>query len=414
MATTQKKKDRKRLPEPETFVWTGVDRTGRKLKGETTAGNANAVKAELRKQGIKPGTVRKKPKPLFGGTGKPITPGDIAIFSRMLATMIASGVPLVQAFDIIASGSNNPNFQKMLKEIKTSVEGGSTLTEALAEHPLQFDSLYINLVNAGEQAGVLDQLLDTIATYKERVEELKAKIKKALFYPAMVMVVAVVVSAVLLIFVIPQFETVFKSFGADLPGFTMMLINASKFIRGNALAISAILIFSIVGFIQLYKRSRKLQLAIDRMSLKIPVIGPVLEKAAIARFTRTLATTFAAGVPLVEALDTVAGATGNIVFEEATRQVQQDVATGHQLQLAMKQTGVFPHMVIQMTAIGEESGSLDSMLNKVADFYENEVNNTVDALSSLMEPLVMVVIGVLVGGMVIGMYLPIFKLGAVV
>ncbi len=413
MAQT-KKKQRTSLPEPDIYTWTGIDKNGKKLKGEIPASNANQVRMELRKQGIKPGTIRKKPKPLFGGAGKKITAGDIAMFSRMLATMIASGVPLVQAFDIIASGSSNPNFRNMLKSIKNSVESGSTLTEALAGHPEQFDSLYINLVHAGEQAGVLDQLLDTIATYKERVEEIKGKIKKALFYPAMVLILAVVVSAVLLIFVIPQFEKIFKGFGADLPAFTQMLINLSQLLRENVLIVLATLVVGSYLLARFYKRSKAFQRAIDRLSLKIPIIGPVLEKAAIARFTRTLATTFAAGVPLVEALDTVAGATGNIIFEEATREVQQDVAAGHQLQLAMKQTGVFPHMVIQMTAIGEESGSLDSMLNKVADFYENEVNNTVDALSSLIEPLVMVVIGVLVGGMVIGMYLPIFKLGATI
>jgi len=405
MATTKQ--------ELETFLWEGKDKRGKKLKGEKSARNETLIKAELRQQGILPSRVRKKPKPLFGSTGRRITPKDIAIFTRQLATMLTSGIPLVQSFSIISQATENPRMTKLIKDIQTEVESGSTLSETLAKHRAYFDDLYVNLVESGESAGVLDQVLDSIADYKERIESIKGKVKKAMFYPATVVAVAIAVTALLLIVVIPQFEDIFQSFGADLPAFTRMVIGASEYMQANFLWIFALVGGSIYGLLQLKKRNKKFARLIDRVSLKIPVVGPVLEKSALARFSSTLATTFAAGVPLVDALKTVAGATGNVVFEEAVLQVREDVATGHQMQLAMQQTGLFPPMLIQMTAIGEEAGSLDAMLNKVATFYEEEVNNTVDALSSLLEPIIIVFIGVIVGGMVVAMYLPIFQMAAV-
>ena len=396
------------------YVWEGTDKRGSKIKGESPAKNANMVKADLRRQGINPTKVKKKAKPLFGKAGKRITPQDIAIFSRQLATMMTAGVPLVQAFEIIAGGQNNPRMKDMLLDVKGSIEGGSTLSEALARHPVQFDELYINLIQAGETAGVLDTLLDTIATYKERIEELKGKIKKAMFYPAIVIVVAIIVSAILLLFVVPQFENIFRSFGADLPAFTRMLIDGSEWLQSNGVLVVIGIIAAIAAFIYFKKRSRKFAHAIDRVVLRIPIIGNIMHQSAIARFARTLATTFAAGVPLVDALQTVSGATGNIVYGEAVKRIREDVAVGHQLQLAMRQVNLFPHMVVQMTAIGEESGALDKMLTKVAEFYEQEVNNAVDTLSSMLEPLVMMIIGVVVGSMVVGMYLPIFKMAATI
>lgn len=397
-----------------TYIWVGKDKRGATLKGEQVARNASLVKADLRRQGINPQQVKKKPKPLFGGAGKPVKPQDIAIFSRQLATMMFAGVPLVQGLDIIGGGQKNPRLQKLINDIKTEVEGGSALSEALAKHPVQFDELYINLVRAGEQAGVLDTLLDEIATYKERIEEIKGKIKKALFYPAAVIAVAIIVTAILLIFVIPQFEQLFQSFGGELPGFTIMVINLSKFVQAKGWLILVAIIGAFVGFNMAMKRSPKFAHFLDRLLLRLPVVGPVLHNAAVARFARTLSVTFAAGVPLVDALDTVSGATGSIVYGKAVQRIKEDVAVGHQLQLAMRQVNLFPHMVVQMTAIGEESGALDTMLKKVAEFYENEVNNAVDSLSSLLEPFIMIIIGVLVGGMVVAMYLPIFKLAATV
>jgi type IV pilus assembly protein PilC len=405
MATTKQ--------ELETFLWEGKDKRGKKLKGEKTGRNENLIKAELRQQGILPGRVRKKPKPLFGGAGKRISPKDIAIFTRQLATMLTSGIPLVQSFGIISQATENPRMKKLIKDVQNDVESGSTLGESLAKHPVYFDELYVNLVESGESAGVLDQVLDSIAGYKERIESIKGKVKKAMFYPATVVAVAIAVTAILLIVVIPQFEDIFQSFGADLPAFTRMVIDASEFMQANFIWVFGLVGGSIYGIIQLKKRSKPFAHFIDRISLKVPVIGPVLEKSALARFSSTLATTFAAGVPLVDALKTVAGATGNVVFEEAVLKVRDDVATGHQMQLAMQQTGLFPPMLIQMTAIGEEAGSLDAMLNKVATFYEEEVNNTVDALSSLLEPIIIIFIGVVVGGMVVAMYLPIFQMAAV-
>ena len=402
-----------RNPNPlQPFVWEGVDKRGTKMKGESLAKNANLLKAELRKQGITPGVVKPKPKPLFGKAGSAISARDIAIFSRQIATMMQSGVPMVQAFEIIAGGQKNPRMKEMLDDIRASIEGGSTLHEAIGKHPVQFDELYRNLVKAGESAGVLDTVLDTIANYKENIEALKGKIKKALFYPAVVIVVAILVSAILLVFVVPQFQNVFKSFGADLPAFTLMIIGASDFMISYWWLVLIVSVGSIIGFIMAKKRIPAFAHFLDRMILKIPVIGQIMHNSAVARFSRTLAVTFKAGVPLVEALETVAGACGNIVYEKAVYRIRDDVAVGYPLNIAMRQVNVFPHMVIQMTAIGEEAGALDTMLYKVAEFYEQEVNNAVDALASLIEPFIMIFIGGIVGGMVIGMYLPIFKLAA--
>ncbi len=400
--------------ESSLFIWEGIDQSGKRVKGEQIGRSETLVKAQLRQQGIKPIKVKKKPKPLLTRARK-ITPKDIAVFSRQLATMLAAGVPLVQAFDIVGRGHENPSMQKLLLTIKEDIESGSTLTEALRKHPLYFDELFCNLVHAGEQAGVLEALLDKIATYKEKIESLKGKVKKALFYPAAVVVVACIVTAILLIFVVPQFEELFKSFGADLPAFTQLVIELSRFMQQSWYYLLGALAAAGYGFIYFKKRSKAFNHFLDRMFLKLPIIGPqILHKSAIARFARTLSTMSAAGVPLVEALSSVAGASGNAVYAEAILTMREQVATGQQLQLAMRQTGLFPNMVIQMVAIGEESGSIDSMLAKVADFYEEEVDNAVDALSSLMEPAIMAFLGIVVGGLVIAMYLPIFKLGAVV
>jgi len=406
MATTKQ--------ELETFLWEGKDKRGKRLKGEKAGRSEMLIKAELRQQGIIPSRVRKKPKALFGGGGgKAIKPKDIAVFTRQLATMLTSGIPLVQSFTIISQATENPRLKKLIVDIRNDVESGTTLSEAFAKHRNYFDELYVNLVEAGESAGVLDQVLASIADYKERIESIKGKVKKAMFYPATVVAVAIAVTLLLLIVVIPQFEEIFQSFGADLPAFTRMIVDASEFMQAQGWWVILLAVGAIWGIFQLKKRNKKVAHFIDRWSLKMPIIGPVLEKSALARFASTLATTFAAGVPLVDALKTVAGATGNIVYEEAVLQIRDDVATGHQMQLAMQQTGLFPPMLIQMTAIGEEAGSLDAMLLKVANFYEEEVNNTVDALSSLLEPIIIIFIGVVVGGMVVAMYLPIFQMAAV-
>ncbi|HHA2503423.1 TPA: type II secretion system F family protein [Stenotrophomonas maltophilia] len=399
--------------ELQPFVWEGTDKRGVKMKGEQLAKNANLLRAELRRQGINPGQVKPKSKPLFGAAGSPVKPKDIAFFSRQMATMMKSGVPIVSALDIIASGHKNPRMKKLVDTIRTDIEGGSSMYEAVSKHPVQFDELYRNLVRAGEGAGVLETVLDTVATYKENIEALKGKIKKALFYPIMV-VVAMLVSGIMLVFVVPQFEDVFKSFGAELPAFTQMVVNLSRFMVSWWWLMLLIAIGAAVGAIMAYKRSPKMQHAMDRFVLKVPVIGQIMHNSAIARFSRTTAVTFKAGVPLVEALGIVAGATGNTVYEEAVLRMRDDVSVGYPVNMSMKQTNLFPHMVIQMTGIGEEAGALDAMLFKVAEYYEQEVNNSVDALSSLLEPMIMVFIGTIVGGMVIAMYLPIFKLGAVV
>ncbi len=396
-----------------TFIWEGTDRKGSRVKGESQAQSEILLKAELRRQGINPLKVRKKPKPLFNRKKK-ITGKDIAVFARQLATMMSAGVPLVQAFDIIGRGHENPTMQNLIMTIKGDVEGGTSLSDSLGKHPLIFDALFCNLVNAGEQSGALETLLDKIATYKEKTESLKSKIKKALFYPTAVVVVAFVVTAILLIFVVPQFEDLFRGFGADLPAFTQFVIGISAIFQKWWWAIFGGIGLVIAAFVEGKKRSPTFQRGLDIFSLKIPVIGEILRKSAIARFARTLSTMFAAGVPLVEAMDSVAGATGNALYRDATLKMKDDTSTGTQLQQTMRQCGLFPNMVIQMVAIGEESGSLDEMLGKVADFYEEEVDNMVDGLSSLLEPLIMAVLGVLVGGLIIAMYLPIFKLGAVV
>jgi type IV pilus assembly protein PilC len=414
MATTAAKTPTTRTNAMEQFIWEGTDKRGVKMKGETTSKNANLLRAELRKQGINPTVVRTKSKPLFGSAGKAISAQDISVFSRQIATMLQAGVPMVQSFEILATGQKNPRMRDMLVDIRDNIAGGSSLSEAMARHPVQFDALFRNLTRAGEGAGVLDTVLDTVATYKERTEALKGKIKKALFYPAAVMAVAMLVSAILLIFVVPQFEDVFKGFGAELPAFTQMIVNASRFMTSYWWVVLGIVLGIVFGFLAIYKRSPALERNVDRLLLKLPVIGDILHQSAIARYARTLALTFKAGVPLVEALETVAGATGSIVYNDAVMRIRDDVSVGYQLNVAMSQVGIFPHMVVQMTAIGEESGALDTMLLKVAEFYEQEVNNSVDALASLIEPFIMVVIGTLVGGMVIGMYLPIFKLAATV
>jgi type IV pilus assembly protein PilC len=394
------------------FTWEGTDKKGKRIKGRMLAASENAVRADLRKQGVLPKKVRKQSQ-LFKSEGK-IKPEDIALFSRQLATMLQAGIPMVQSFEIVGNGHDKPAMQKLIMAIKGDIEAGTSLHESLAKHPLYFDKLYVNLVEAGEHAGALESLLDKIATYQEKTEALKKKIKKALFYPAAVMVVAVIVTVILLIFVIPQFESLFKGFGADLPAFTQMVINMSKFLQAKGIFLGIVAGGAGYAFLYFKKRSRKMQEALDRMLLKAPVIGPIMVKAAIARYARTLSTMFAAGVPLVEALTSVAGATGNIVYEEATLKVRDEVSTGQRLQRSMENTGLFPNMVIQMIAVGEESGSLDAMSAKVADFYEADVDAAVDGMSSLLEPIIMAILGVLVGGMVIAMYLPIFKLGAVV
>ena len=393
------------------FAWEGKDKRGARVKGKSLAPDEQTLRAELRRQGVAPSRVRKQRQSRAGGK---VNAGDIAIFSRQLSTMLAAGIPLVQAFEIVANGNEKAAMQRLILEIKADVEGGTSLHESLGKHPLYFDDLYVNLVEAGEQAGALESLLDKVATYKEKTEALKKKVKKALFYPAAVLVVAVIVTVVLLLFVIPQFESLYKGFGADLPAFTQAVINLSRFLQHNGIFIGIALGFVGYAFFYFKKRSRAMREFLDRLSLKIPIIGPILNKAAIARYARTLSTMFSAGVPLVEALDSVAGATGNIVYEKAVLRMRDEVSTGQRLQRSMENTGLFPNMVNQMIAVGEESGSLDEMSAKVATFYEAEVDNAVDAMSSLLEPLIMVILGVLVGGLVIAMYLPIFKLGSVV
>jgi type IV pilus assembly protein PilC len=394
------------------FNWEGTDSSGKKIKGKSMAATESAVRAELRRRGIVANRVRKQ-STLFAKSSK-ITPGDIAIFSRQLATMLKAGIPLVQAFDIVGAGHDNPGVQKLVMAIKADVEGGTNFAEALARHPLHFDDLFVNLVQAGEQAGALETLLDKIATYKEKTEAIKKKIKKAMFYPTAVLAIAFIVTNILLIFVIPEFESLFAGFGADLPSFTRMVIDLSDFVRTDGWMVVVVIGGSIAGYLYAHKRSKKLRIIQDRIILKLPIIGPIMEKSCIARFARTLSTMFAAGVPLVEGLESVAGACGNVVYEIGVHQIKEEVATGARLQQCMENTGLFPNMVIQMIAVGEESGSLDEMSAKVADFYEEEVDNAVDGLSSLLEPLIMAILGVLVGGLVVAMYLPIFKMGAVV
>ena len=397
-----------------TFVWQGTDKRGVKMKGEVSAKSINSVRADLRKQGINPQVVKPKAKPMFGAAGSRISALEVAVFSRQIATMLQSGVPMVQAFDILSQGQKNPRMTIMLQDIRDSISGGSTLYESLGRHPLQFDDLYRNLVRAGEGAGVLDTVLDTLATYKERIEALKGKIRKAMFYPAGVLAIAIAVSSILLIWVIPQFEAVFSNFGAELPAFTMMYVHASRFMVTWWWLVFGSIIAAVFAYLAVLKRSEKMRELVDRAILRTPVIGQIMHQSAIARFARTLALTFKAGVPLVEALDITSDATGSIVYNQAIKKIRDDVAVGYQLNMAMNQVTLFPHMVTQMTSIGEEAGALDTILFKVADYYEQEVNNAVDALASLLEPMIMVLIGVMVGGMVIAMYLPIFKLAATI
>lgn len=394
------------------FTWEGKDRKGNRVTGKSLAVSEQSLRADLRRQGVVATKVRKQ-SAAFRSSKKP-SPEDIAIFFRQLATMLTAGIPLVQSFEIVGTGHEKPSMQKLILDIKSQVESGLTLHEALAKHPLYFDDLAVNLVEAGEQAGALENLLDKIATYKEKTEAIKKKIKKALFYPAAVLAVAVIVTVILLVFVIPQFESLFKGFGADLPAFTLMVVALSKFVQSKGWLLGIAVGGGIYAFIYFHKRSRAMREWVDRTMLKLPIVGPILVKAAIARYARTLSTTFAAGVPLVEALASVAGATGNIVYENAVLRMKDEVSTGQRLQRAMENTGLFPNMVNQMIAVGEESGSLDQMASKVADFYELEVDSAVDSMSSLLEPLIMAILGVLVGGLVIAMYLPIFKLGQVV
>jgi len=397
-----------------TFSWEGTDRRGAKHNGEIASPSMALAKAELRRQGISPLKVRKKSTSIFSSSkSSKVKAKDIAIFSRQLATMMGAGVPLVQSFDLISKGNEAPGMQQLVMMLKADIEGGSSLGQALKKHPQAFDDLFCNLVKAGEQAGILENLLNKIATYKEKTEILKSKIKKALMYPAGIMVIAFIVTMILLIFVVPQFQELFASFGADLPAFTQMIVDASEFLQENGIVIAGVIGVVVFAFIKLKKTSRGFNNSLDKFLLKLPVIKVILAKAAIARFARTLATMFAAGVPLVEAMESVAGAAGNYVYAQAILKMRDEIATGQQLQTAMMQSKIFPSMTVQMVAIGEESGSLDSMLAKIADFYEREVDDAVDNMSSLMEPLIMLILGTLIGGLVLAMYLPIFQMGSV-
>jgi type IV pilus assembly protein PilC len=391
------------------YLWEGKDKSGKIVKGEMRAAGEATVSAHLRRQGINVTKIKKR----RGGT-KPITEKDITLFTRQLATMMRSGVPLLQAFDIVGKGHSNPSVARLLMDIKTDVETGSSLSAAFRKYPLYFDDLYCNLIGAGEAAGILDSLLDRLASYKEKILAIKSKIKSALFYPISIIVVAFVITAVIMIFVIPAFKELFSNFGADLPGPTLVVMAISDYFVKYWWAIFGGIGGGIYGFLYSWKRNKKMQIVMDRLMLKLPIFGELVRKATIARWTRTLSTMFAAGVPLVEAFNSVAGAAGNAVYYEATKRIQREVSTGTSLTVSMQNTEVFPSMVLQMVAIGEEAGSLDAMLSKVADFYEAEVDDAVEALSSLMEPIIMVVLGTLIGGLVVAMYLPIFKMGQVV
>ena len=397
----------------DVYGWEGKDRKGTKMSGELTGQSPALIKAQLRKQGINPGKVRKKSTSIFS-KGKRIKPLDIALFTRQMATMLKAGVPLLQAFDIIGEGFDNANMRKLVDEVKQEVAAGNSFAAALRKCPQYFDELYCNLVDAGEQAGALDTLLDRVATYKEKSEALKAKIKKAMTYPAAVVAVAAVVTSILLIKVVPQFESVFAGFGAKLPAFTLMVIGLSEFLQEWWWILLGGLVGGFFGVKYALKRSQAFRDWRDKWLLKLPLVGTLMYKSAVARYARTLSTTFAAGVPLVEALDSVSGATGNVVFKRAVLRIRQDVSTGMQLNFSMRASGIFPNLAIQMTAIGEESGALDDMLDKVASFYEAEVDNLVDNLTSLMEPFIMVILGVVVGGLVVAMYMPIFQLGSAI
>lgn len=410
--SSKKDSDNKSL---DTFLWVGVNTRGKKLEGELSGQSISLVKAQLRKQGITPSKVKRKPKPLFGiQSVQKITPKDIALITRQIATMLMAGVPLIQSIEMIGSGAKNKSVARLMEEVGDEVKAGVPLSQALRKHPRYFDDLYCDLVASGEQSGALDKIFDRVALYKEKAEALKSKIKKAMFYPIAVLVVALIVTSILLIFVVPQFQDIFNGFGAELPAFTLMVIGISEFMQEYWW----IMLIAVIAFGYAYKeallKSKKLRDANDRAILKLPVIGMILNKAAVARYARTLSTTFAAGVPLVDALDSAAGASGNAVYRYAILEIKAEVSSGNLMNWAMRNTKIFPDMVIQMVAIGEESGSLDGMLAKVATIYEQEVDDAVDGLSSLLEPLIMAVLGVLVGGLIIAMYLPIFQLGSVV
>ncbi len=396
------------------YLWEGMDRAGKRVKGEMSGQSDAVVRSILRRQGINPLKVKKKPKPLLGTSSAKITTKDITVFCRQLATMMSSGVPLVQSFEIVGRGHANKAMQQLILSIKGDIEAGGSLAESLRKHPLQFNELFVNLVTAGEHAGILESILHKLATYMEKSEALKSKIKGAMFYPVAVLVVAFIITCILLLFVIPQFEELFSGFGADLPGLTRMVIDMSKWMQANWWLLLIVVGGTIFGLIQAKKRSVAFAHALDRLALKLPVVGDILNKSATARFARTLATMFAAGTPLVEAMTSVAGACGNILYYNATMKMRDEIATGTQLQVAMRDADLFPNMVVQMVAIGEESGALDSMLSKVADWYEQEVDDAVDSLTSLLEPMIMAVLGVVIGGLVVAMYLPIFKMGQVV
>ena len=395
------------------FVWSGTDRNGRKSAGELLAASAAIARVQLRKQGVTTKILKRKPKPLFSLGGKPIKAADIAIFTRQLATMMKAGVPLVQAFDIVAEGTDHEKMRELITTIRTDVASGTGLAATLAKHPMYFDDLFCALVASGENSGTLEVMLDRVATYKEKTEALKAKIKKALTYPIAVIAVAIVVTGVLLIKVVPQFAETFRGFGADLPGFTLFVLAISEWVQSWWFMMLLGLFSASYALSQAKRRNKRFADWLDSVSLKIPIIGNVIHDAVIARFSRTLSTTFAAGVPLVEALDSTAGATGNAIYSKAIRRIREDVTTGTALAVAVRSTGLFPTMLLQMTAIGEESGSLDDMLSKVANHYEAAVDNAVDSLSSLMEPMIMSILGVLVGGLMVAMYMPIFMLGSV-
>lgn len=415
MATAPAQAKTKQKPSAQhTFAWQGKDRKGATVSGEILGTSMAVVRAELRKQGINVQKLKKKSKPLFTSKGKKISPLDIAIFTRQLATMMKAGVPLVQSFEIVADGLENPNMRELVLKIKAEVEAGNSLANSLRANPMHFDDLFCSLVESGEQSGALETMLDRIAIYKEKSEALKSKIKKAMKYPIAVVGVAAIVTAILLIKVVPTFEELFKGFGADLPAFTQFVIHISEWMQQWWWALFGGIGLAVWAFSQAKKRSPAFKAQMDRWALKMPVAGNIVFQSTIARFARTLATTFSAGVPLVEALDSVAGATGNVVYRDAVNKIKEDVSSGTQLNFSMKNSGIFPPMAVQMTAIGEESGALDVMLDKVATYYEDEVDNSVDGLTSMMEPLIMAVLGVLVGGLIIAMYLPIFTLGSVV
>ncbi|WP_432472382.1 type II secretion system F family protein [Amphritea sp. HPY] len=412
MATVKQKT--KREKPPVTFNWEGKDKSGNASKGSINAESVSTARALLRKQGIMPKKVRKQTHSMFSSHNKPIKPLDIALFTRQMATMLKSGVPLLQGFEIVANGVEKAKMKQVIHDLKSDVNGGTSFAKALERHPKHFDDLYCSLVNAGESSGALETMLDRIASYKEKMEKLKAKIKKAMTYPIAVIVIGLIVSAILLIKVVPQFEAVFSSFGADLPAFTLFVVGLSEIAQDWWFIALIAIIASGFIFQKTHEKSQKFREFLDRTVLKLPIIGKILHNSAIARFSRTLATTFAAGVPLVDALDSAAGASGNVVYEKAIHQIKNGVSTGQSLQNAVTMTGLFPPMATQMIAIGEEAGSLDMMLDKVASFYEDEVDDAVDNLSTLIEPMIMAVLGVLVGGLVIAMYLPIFQLGNVV